>query len=221
MLNQLQPHTGSYYAATVNQVSDYAPLRGAHVADVCVTGAGFTGISTALHLAERGYNVHVLEANRVDWGASGRNGGQIIGGISAENKIARHIGVDGESIMWEMRWAGNDIIRERVQTYDISCDLKWGYLDVAIKQRHLRNQHAEMETLQKHNFPHEYKLLSRQETIATIGTEAYIGALMNMGNGHVHPLNLCLGEAQAAVSLGTTIYEQSPVSASNTVTSPV
>ena len=210
-MNQQQAHTGSYYAASVNEITDYAPLRGAQRADVCVIGAGFTGISTALHLAERGYNVHVLEANKVGWGASGRNGGQIIGGISGEEKIARHLGAGGESILWDMRWAGHDIIRERVQTYNIDCDLKWGYLDVAIKPRHVRDQQAEWKALQKHNFPYENKLLSREETAATIGTDAYIGALMNMGNGHLHPLNLCIGEARAAVSLGTTIYEQSPV----------
>lgn len=210
-MNRPQPHTGSYYAATVNEVTDYAPLRGAQTADVCVIGAGFTGISTALHLAERGYNVHVVEANKVGWGASGRNGGEIIGGISGEEKIARHLGADRESLLWEMRWAGNDIIRERVRTYDISCDLKWGYLDVAIKPRHLRDQQTEYEALQKHDYPHEYKLLSQKETADLIGTDAYIGALMNMGNGHLHPLNLCLGEARAANSMGTTIYEQSPV----------
>jgi len=210
-MNELQGHTGSYYAATVNYVTEYAPLQGAQSADVCVIGAGFTGISTALHLAERGYKVHVLEANRVGWGASGRNGGQIIGGISGEEKIARSLGQDGEQIMWEMRWAGHDIIRERVETYGIDCDLKWGYLDVAIKQRHLREQHEQLEALEKHGFPHEFKILSREETVSVIGTEAYIGGLMNMGNGHVHPLNLCIGEARAAVSRGTTIFEQSPV----------
>mgnify|MGYP002525131798 CR=1 FL=1 len=77
-----QPHTGSYYAASSNGSTDYAPLTGAKNADVCVIGAGFTGLATALFLAERGYDVHVVEANRVGWGASGRNGGQMIGGIS-------------------------------------------------------------------------------------------------------------------------------------------
>ena len=211
MVNQPQAHTGSYYAATVNRVTDYAPLGGAQIADVCIIGAGFTGISTALHLAERGYNVHVVEANRVGWGATGRNGGQIIGGISAQGKIAKRLGSDGERFMWEMGWAGHDIIRDRVERYEIDCDLKWGYLDVAIKQRHLRDQRAEWETLGKYDFPYERRLLSRDETIAAIGTEAYIGALLNMGNGHLHPLNLCIGEARAAVSLGATIYEQSPV----------
>jgi len=210
-MTEPQQHTGSYYAATVNEVTDYAPLRGNQDADVCVIGAGFTGVSTALYLAERGYKVHVVEANRVGWGASGRNGGQIISGISGERIIAKRLGQDGERIMWEMGWAGHEIIQERVETYGIDCDLKWGYLDVAIKQRHIRAQLDDLEALEKYNFPHEYKLLSKEETVSLIGTEAYIGALMNMGNGHLHPLNLCIGEARAAVSLGATVFEQSPV----------
>ncbi len=207
-----EAHTGSYYAATVNEVTDFAPLRGEQQADVCVIGAGFTGISTALHLAERGYKVHVVEANRVGWGASGRNGGQLIGGISGEKRIARHHGRDVEELFGELRWAGHDIIHERVKTYGIQCDLKPGYLDVAIRKRHLRDFQADFERLQTADFPYEVRILCREETRETIGTDAYIGALLNMRNGHLHPLNLCIGEASAAVSLGATIYEQSPVS---------
>jgi len=210
-MTQPQQHTGSYYAATVNDVTDFTPLQGSHTADVCVIGAGFTGISTALHLAERGYHVHVVEANKVGWGASGRNGGQMIGGISGEDKALQFHGKEKEGLLWEMRWAGNNIIRERIQTYGIECDLKYGYLDVAIKQRHVRSLRNEFDMLVKHDFPHEFKLLSKEETQSIIGTDAYIGALMNMGNGHVHPLNLCIGEARAAVSLGAKINEQSPV----------
>ncbi len=208
---QPQGHAASYYAATVNDVTDFAPLLGEQDADVCVIGAGFTGISTALHLAERGYDVHVVEANRVGWGASGRNGGQIIGGIAGEKTIAKHLGKDVEDVFGELRWAGHEIIRERVQTYGIQCDLKFGYLDVAIKERHLRDIEADYERLEKDNFPHEFKILSKDETREAIGTDAYIGALLNMGNGHLHPLNLCVGEARAAQSLGAMIYEQSPV----------
>lgn len=207
----LKAHTGSYYAATVNDVTDFAPLSGAKTADVCVIGAGFTGISTALHLAERGYDVHVVEANKVGWGASGRNGGQLIGGIAGEHNVAKHHGKDVEEIFGELRWAGHEIIRERVQTYGIECDLKSGYLDVAIREKHLRDFEADCERLEKASFPHEVRLLSKQETREMIGTDAYVGALLNMGNGHLHPLNLCVGEARAAVSCGATIYEQSPV----------
>ena len=205
------PHTGSYYAATVNDVTDFAPLKGARSADVCVIGAGFTGISTALELAERGYNVHVVEANKVGWGASGRNGGQIIGGISGEQRIAKQNDQGVQEMLWDMRWEGHNIIRERVRKYNIDCDLKSGYMDVAIKERHLRDFRAEREQLEKHDFPFEFRVLSKDETQETIGTSAYIGALMNMGCGHLHPLNLCIGEARAAVSRGATIYEQSPV----------
>lgn len=206
-----QPHTGSYYAATVNHVTDFAPLRGDQSADVCVIGAGFTGISTALHLSERGYNVHVVEANRVGWGASGRNGGQMISGIAGEKHMAKQHGRDIEEMFGELRWAGHEIIRERVATYGISCDLKYGYLDVAIKQRHMRDIEYDYDRLCKAKFPHEVRILSREETRAATGTDAYIGSLLNMGNGHLHPLNLCIGEADAAVSLGATIYEESPV----------
>jgi glycine/D-amino acid oxidase-like deaminating enzyme len=210
-MTDTQPHTGSYYAASANHSTNFAPLTGEQRADVCVVGAGFTGISTALHLVERGYNVHVIEASKVGWGASGRNGGQMIGGISGEKTLASYHGVDAERLLWEMRWAGHDIIRDRVERYSIDCDLKSGYLDVAIKNRHLDALRTEFDRLQRHNFPFKFRLLSASETRDTIGTQAYIGALLNMGNGHLHPLNLCVGEAHAAVAKGATIYESSPV----------
>jgi glycine/D-amino acid oxidase-like deaminating enzyme len=125
--------------------------------------------------------------------------------------MLKHHGSEVAGLLWEMRWAGNEIIRQRVQQYSIDCDLKAGYLDVAIKERHVRDQREEYEYLKKNNFPHEFQILSQQETRDLIGTEAYIGALKIMGNGHLHPLNLCVGEAQAAVRRGATIYEQSPV----------
>lgn len=206
-----QNHTGSYYAATVGDETNFAPLAGQQSADVCVIGAGFTGISTALHLAERGYDVHVVEANKVGWGASGRNGGQIISGIAGEANIAKHHGREVEEIFGQMRWEGHDIIRQRVDRYSIQCDLKFGYLDVALKKRHMRDIEADRRRLEEANFPHEFRVLSKEETQSTIGTDAYIGSFLNMGNGHLHPLKLCVGEARAAVSLGATIYEQSPV----------
>ena len=208
---QPQEHTGSYYAATVGENTDYPPLAGEHRADVCVVGAGFTGLSTALFLAERGYDVHVVEANRTGWGASGRNGGQLIGGISGEAAVAKHHGRDVEELFGELRWAGHAIIRERVATYGIACELKNGYLDVAIRPRHLRDCEADYERLVRANFPHEVRLVSQEETRALTGTDKYIGGLVNMGNGHLHPLKLCVGEARAAVSRGATIHERSPV----------
>ena len=208
---QFLEHTGSYYAATVNRRTDFRPLEGASRADVCVIGAGFTGISTALHLVESGYDVCVLEANRVGWGASGRNGGQVIGGISGEQHMAAELGAETAKILQRLRWEGHDIIRRRVRDHSIECDLKYGYLDVAIKRRHMAKLEAEFSLLQQQGFPHEIRLLSAVETREMIGTGAYTGALLNMANGHLHPLNLCIGEALAAHGLGVRIHEHSPV----------
>ena len=205
-----QEHTSSYYAASVNKVTDYPRLKDNLRADVCIIGGGFTGISTALTLSERGYNVCVLEANRIGWGASGRNGGQLIGGISGEQKLIESDPALGD-LVWEMRWRGNDIVRERVEKYDISCDLKHGFVDVAIRPRHVRDLEIAERELERRAFPYEHKLLSMAETRDALGTEAYIGALQIMGNGHLHPLNLCIGEAQAAASQSAQLFEQSAV----------
>jgi len=203
-----QEHTTSYYAATVIRPTAYPRLKDDLRVDVCVIGGGFTGISAALTLAERGYNVCVLEANRIGWGASGRNGGQVIGGISGEAQIlAANPGLG--DLLWDMRWRGHEIIRERIERYEIDCDFKYGYVDVAIKPRHVQHLEAEEERLTGRAFPYAHRLLSRNETCEVLGTSAYIGALQIMGNGHLHPLNLCIGEARAAESLGAFLFEQS------------
>lgn len=209
--NQPQEHTNSYYAATVNEHTDYPALQGDHQTDICIVGGGFTGISTALTLAERGYSVIVIEANRVGWGASGRNGGQLICGISGEHKLAKMFGERVTDILWDMHWRGHHIIHERVEKYAIDCDLKSGYIGVAHKPRHMRELEEDFANAQRRNVPYEYRLTDRDETRQITGTDAYIGGLINMGNGHLHPLNLCIGEARAATSLGTRIFEQSPV----------
>lgn len=206
-----QEHTNSYYAATANDATQYPELRGSERADVCVVGGGYTGISTALTLAERGYSVIVLEANRIGWGASGRNGGQLICGISGEHKLVRRHGPRVADMVWDLRWRGNRIIRERVERYGIDCDLKDGYLEVAIKPRHMKGIEEDVEEYRRRGYQGEYRIFDREETRALVGTSAYIGSFLTMENGHLHPLNLCLGEARAASGLGARIYEQSPV----------
>jgi glycine/D-amino acid oxidase-like deaminating enzyme len=132
----------------------------------------------------------------------------MISGVAGEKHISKNADDD---LFWDMRWRGHEIIRQRVEQYGIQCDLKYGYVDVAIKPRHLRDLEEDFEKLQKHKSPHEYRMLDKQATRETTGTDAYIGGMLNMGNGHLHPLNLCIGEANAAVSQGATIYEGSSV----------
>jgi len=209
--DEKQEHTGSYYAATVNELTDYPVLEAGHSTDICVVGAGFTGVATALTLAERGYSVSVVEANRVGWGASGRNGGQIINGISGLAKIRRKHGDGIADMLWDLRWRGNDIIYNRVEKYGIRCDLKSGFVEVATRPRHLAYLDEYAAEREKHNFPYRYEIWDRRETSAMLGTDAYHGGFICYRDGHVHPLNLCIGEARAAVDLGVKIFEQSPV----------
>jgi glycine/D-amino acid oxidase-like deaminating enzyme len=206
-----EPHTGSYYAATRNWDTDYPVLTESIEADVCICGGGFTGIATALTLAERGYSVVVLEQHRISWGASGRNGGQVIGGISGEDLMVKRLGKEVEDIIWDIGWRGNDIIRERVDKYRIDCDLKWGYMDVALKPRHMSSFRDYHEELLGRGFGDDVRMVERDELRSAIGSDIYIGGLINRRSGHLHPLNLCIGEARAAEQLGARIFEDSEV----------
>lgn len=210
-INQRQEHTGSYYAASVNEVTDYPVLEGAKSADVCVVGAGFTGTATALSLAERGYSVALVEANRVGWGASGRNGGQFINGMSGIETLRKKHGNGIAEILNNLRWGGNDIIRERVAKYGIQCDLKDGYLEVATKPSQVSYIDEFAEDRESHPSDFAYEVWDREKTCDMLGTDAYHGGFVCYRDGHLHPLNLCIGEARAAHNLGVQIFEQSPV----------
>ncbi len=207
-------HTTSYYAATVNQVKEYPRLEGEQSTDVVVVGGGFSGVNTALELAEKGYAVTLLEANRIAWGATGRNGGQVIGGIGSKDPelFEKSIGKKGVKTVYEMGFEAAEIIRERVAKYEIDCDLKWGYCDVAIKPRHMRDFKEWQAHAKLTGNPHQLILLDAEEVKQYVGSDKYCGGLLNQtGNGHLHPLNLCAGEARAASKLGAQIFEQSKV----------
>ena len=199
----------SYYAATRNCDVVYPSLQGELEVDVCICGGGFTGIATALSLAERGYSVAVLEQHRIGWGASGRNGGQFIGGFSGDGEMLRQLGPGAADLLWDIGWRGNTIIAARVASYGIDCDLKYGYMDVALKPRHMRQFESYHDELLRRGFGNSVRMVSREEMPSVIGSEAYIGGLINTRSGHLHPLNLCLGEARAAAGQGVHIFERS------------
>jgi gamma-glutamylputrescine oxidase len=206
-------HTGSYYAASRNIVANYPKLEGDHRCDVVVVGGGFTGVSTTLFLAERGYDVTLVEANRVSWGASGRNGGQLIDGFTDTQKFRKKFGHSVADMVWQMGVECRDIVVDRVEKYSIDCDLKFGYLDVAARGRpaELRALEERLEDRIKHNFPYEMSMVGPDELSEWVNSDAYVAGLSNQGNGHLHPLNLCAGEARAASELGAKIFEQTKV----------
>ena len=204
-------HVNSYYAATANDDTRYPVLKGTVQTDVCVVGGGFSGIATALSLAERGYKVVVLEAQRVGWGASGRNGGQMIAGISGEHRIESQLGDAGRRLLSEIRYLGNEIIESRVERYQIRCDLKHGWMEVAARPRHLAAMRAYVEERQAAGDGEGLEVVEAEDMEHVIGSGLYHGAMVDRRSGHLHPLNLCLGEARAAAGLGVKIFEESPV----------
>ena len=206
-------HAPSYYAASANPSPGRPALAGKVRADVCVIGAGFTGISTALHLAEAGYKVIVLEAARVGWGASGRNGGQIVNSYSRDIDVieARH-GKEAAARLGAMAFEGGRIIRERIKQYGIQCDLKDGNVFAAFTQKQLDELSAKKALWERYGHT-GIQMIDKAGMRGIVDSDAYCGALLDTWGGHLHPLNLVLGEAAAFESLGGVICEMSPVTA--------
>ena len=209
---QRSQHTASYYAASSLPQPDHPVLQGEHVADVCVVGGGFTGLNTALELAERGMSVILLEAHKIGWGASGRNGGQLIRGVGhGLEQFEGIIGKDGVRQMKLMGLHAVEIVRQRVERFEIACDLTWGYCDLANKPRDLEGFAEEADELRSLGYRHETRLLQANEVRSVVGSDRYVGGFVDMGSGHLHPLNLALGEAGAAAQLGVKLFEHSAV----------
>ncbi len=201
-------HVGSYYAATANPAPERAELTGSLDCDVCVVGAGLAGCSTALHLAQAGLSVVLLEEHRAGWGASGRSGGQVIYGIAAgQRKLERLLGPGDARAAWEVSIEALALLRELVTRFSIDCDLANGYLLTAVKERQVRELHAEVSELRERYGYTSVRYMPREELRATLATDRYLGALYDTNSGHLHSLNYTLGLARAAESLGVRIFE--------------
>lgn len=204
-------HTASYYAATRHDKTD-RPVLTEHIeADVCIVGAGFTGISSALHLAEAGFNVVVLEAARTGFGASGRNGGQLVNSYSRDiDTIERNYGKELGKALGDMAFEGGNIIRERIAKYAIACDYTPGGIFAAFNKAQMHELTGQKALWER--FGHTgLELLDSNGIREQIQSEVYVGGMLDRSGGHVHPLNLLLGEAAAFESLGGSLYEDSKV----------
>lgn len=205
----------SYYAASLNFETYYPTLQGSVTVDVAIIGGGFTGIATAVELAERGLKVAVVETNKIGWGASGRNGGQVTGSLSGDEAMRKQmrktLGDEVDDFIWHLRWRGHEIIKSRVARYGIDCDLKHGHLHAAMKPSHMDELKAAYDEALRRGMGDEVTLLDGAGVRAQLGSDLYCGAIKNTRNMHLHPLNLCIGEAKAAESLGALIFEHSEV----------
>lgn len=205
------PYPPSYYAASRNIIREPKRLEGAVTADICVVGAGYSGLSTAIHLAESGLKVMVVEAAEVGWGASGRNGGQVVNGLNASlATIGKRYGEKTANFVGGLVQEGASIIYDWVDRYGIQCDLKRGNIYAAYTEQHMRELEAKKALWKSHGMD-DHELLDREAIRKHIGSDVYAGGMIDHSGGHMHPLNLVLGEAKAFEGLGGVIYEQSPV----------
>lgn len=207
-MNASHDHVRSYYAATANPAPRRPALEGTAECDVCVVGGGIAGCSAALHLAERGYRVVLLEEHRVGWGASGRSGAQAIFGIAAgQAKLERLLGAADARKLWDATVEGLGLIRSLIAKHRIDCDWTDGQMHVAIKPRQDAELRAEVEELHGKYGYASVRYVAREELRSIVASRRYIGGMLDTNSGHLHPLNYTLGLAAAAERAGARIFE--------------
>ncbi|MCE9677901.1 FAD-binding oxidoreductase [Shewanella sp. AS1] len=214
MSNQTPVHSDNYpnsfYYATANHLPLQPQLTEKIRVDICIVGGGFSGVNCAIELAQQGFSVALLEAKRIGWGASGRNGGELIRGIGHNiEQFENVIGTQGVQAIHEMGFEAVEIVRQRIAKYQIDCNLQMGYCDLATKPRHMQELEAEYQSLCQEGRGNSFTLLERSQLTQVIGSQMYQGALVDSNSGHLHPLNLVLGEAKAALDLGVQVFERS------------
>lgn len=212
-MNSPTEHTSSWYAATRNIQRTWPELQEQLDVDICIVGAGFTGVNSAIELAQRGFSVALLEARRVGWGASGRNGGELIRGIGHDlDQFRNTLGDTGVLALKKMGTEALEIVKQRIQEHQIDCDLVLGYADLGTDAKHRKELDDELASLKAIDYPHRLTILEPAELKQqVVNSDFYTGALVDEGSGHLHPLNLLLGEAQVAEHLGVKIFEHSAV----------
>ena len=202
----------SWYGATATPLEPFGPLRGEVTADVCVVGGGFTGLSAALHLAQRGFDVALVEAHRVGFGASGRNGGQLGSGQRMDQDyIEGLVGRDDALKLWDLAEEAKDLVKSLIARHKIDCHLKPGIAHLGFSQREVDEEHAYADHLaDRYGYAHLEKL-DRDAAQAICPSPKYVGGTLDMSAAHLHPLSFALGLARAARDAGVRIYERSEV----------
>lgn len=198
----------SWYAATAHPRTPTEPLRGDVTADVCIVGGGYTGLSTALHLAEAGFKVVLLEAHRVGFGASGRNGGQLGSAQRMDQEdLEKLVGRDDAAKLWDLAEDAKTLVKSLIERHGIDCDLKPGIATLGFSDGERADLHDHAKHLKTAYGYDQIELLDAESGRALCPSPAYAGGYLDMGAAHLHPLNYALGLAEAALAAGLTLHE--------------
>ncbi len=205
-------YPASWYAATAVATAPRGSLVGAHTADVCIVGAGYTGLSAAIHLAKAGLKVIVLEAHRAGWGASGRNGGQVnTGQRRGQDELEPMLGREHARKLWDLAEESKALVRDLVEDTGMECDIAPGVIYADHKPSLVRHSRTYAGMLQDDYGYGAIRFVDRDEMRTLVGSDGYHGGTMDDGAFHLHPLNYALGLAGAAEKAGAVIHEQSEV----------
>lgn len=202
----------SWYSSTVNLPPLRPPLAGSINSDVCIIGAGFTGLSAALYLSKKGFNVVVLDAHRAGWGASGRNGGQLGSGQRVDqDELEAHYGLTEAKLLWELAQQSKALVKELLHSHKIDCDYEAGVIHADHKSRYSSGTESYVHKLQTEYGYRDVDFVENDTLCELLGTDVYYSGSVDIGAGHLHPLKYALGLSAAAIANGVTLYEGTAV----------
>lgn len=205
-------HAPSYYAASAGPQAPRPTLRGAHTADVCIVGGGYTGLNAALRAAELGLTVVLLESKRIGWGASGRNGGQVIWGQRQDQTtLESFAGPDGARALWGLSREALNHVRTLIERHGIDAELRHGHLSAAWKPAHADELKAYVDHMAQRYDYRAAGYVSKSEMPAHVASARYHGGVLDSESLHLHPLKFAIGTARAAEAAGAKLYEDSAV----------
>lgn len=210
--DKLGEYPPSYYASISHQLNRFPEVEGALKCDICIVGGGYTGLSSALHLAQKGYDVILLDAQRIGFGASGRNGGQVGQGQRLDqDELEPMLGAERARGLWDIATQSVDLVRELAESDLVECKFHDGIIHADHRKRYVRHSLDYAKKLQDDYGYDKIRGLERDEVHELIASDAYYGGTLDLGAGHINPLGFAFGLARMAMAAGVRIFEQSCV----------
>ena len=210
--DQQGEYPASWYASVTDKLDKFPAVTGDIKCDVCIVGGGFTGLSSALHLAQKGYNVVLLEAQRIGFGASGRNGGQAGTGQRVDqDELEGMVGKETARELWKISLEAVDMVRELSKSRHVECHFHSGIIHADHRKRFVKDSLEYAQKLQDDYDHGAIRGLEQEEIRSLVKSNAYYGGTLDTYAGHINPLGFAIGLARMALEAGATVFENSKV----------